>query len=246
MRFLPREIEQALDEIAEGIDPEQINFDPASSGLTETKLGPAVREAASLGGGGGGGNSGVKLLTSGTIDSAVDAFILALPSGYSSYQLVFTSFDIDETAAGYLTYAFGDEGVEGDFYKDDETFLGYNIAQQRWGSAFGNLGVPGENIGATEDGYGYLVQFLNANPDEQRSTQLVVEINPGSAAEYAHTSAKCSFRELSSAVIQVGVTEAVCVFNQEKTRMDAIRLCTAFDGGQITAGTYQLYGRPNP
>ncbi len=162
----------------------------------------------------------------------VVAIKLALPTTHFDFRLTFRNFFV--TSGQYLLFALGDEGVDGDFYKDDEEFLGYFI------------GIRGNNAttalySETEDGYGWFtpsvmlalgtgVQVIDATIDAGSASSPAIVQSEGIASVQGNL-ATASWRVSS-------------LFYPENGPMNAIRICGQ-DGSQLH-GTYVLEGRVKP
>lgn len=168
------------------------------------------------------------------VSSPVNSFILALPSGYQDF--IFTGRNVATSSGSLLSFAFGDEGIGGSFYKDDETFLGYQIIRETL-AVFTPDTDPIVSAGSFEDGYGYMMSF---RAGEGAVGMFDAVIYPGSATSYAMcNSSGLSYKNATSqALIRNG-----SIFTTEQTRMDALRICHTSAEGFINSGSFALWGR---
>ncbi len=172
------------------------------------------------------------------ISAPVDNFIFELPAGYDDFLL--SARNVSITGGGLVTFAFGDEGVEGEFYKDDETFLGYQIILDAVRVTTPDAD-PVLSAGAYEDGYGQLLSLFGG---DGAVGKFEATIDPGSGSSYAmcHSEGMAYKAPLNQTLVRKGN-----VFTTEQVRMNALRICVPVgEGRAIVSGSFTLVGRARP
>jgi hypothetical protein len=177
-------------------------------------------------------------LAKGSILAPTPAVILSLPAGYSCFIL--RTQGMNASAGSQITFAVGDEGIEGEFYKDDVDFTGYDVTYHAINKGISDT-AP--SLSFFEDGYGYIQDIGGM------SGITVMDIYPGSASEPFHSHSRFSYwtgglidpESPVSATNKNVIAEYATTYNKEAVRMNAFRLC-GVGAANLTTGNYALIG----